>query len=277
MNIETYNFRGDEIDSSIVIEKLDQKTKYDFSKPHRHNYNELFFFTKGNGKHLIDFKDYYIEDCSVHIVSSNKIHKVIRDNKSYGYVILFKNDFLANNDLDLFFLIECEKVNLTKVIFNEQLNHLKKIDAELTLNNPLKHEVTSAYLKLLLISLKQFVLLHNKANLSNNEFYKTFYNLLEKNYKTQRVIKYYADELNIGVSVLNTRIFKITGKTSSRLIKDRVLLETKRLLLDVSLSIKEISYLLNFTDVSHFSKFFKNETSLTPSGFRAKIKMYHKN
>jgi len=77
MNYETYNFLGDEIDLPIIIEKLEQKTNYDFSKPHRHNYNELFFFIKGNGEHMIDFKTHDIKDFSIHIVSPNKIHKVI--------------------------------------------------------------------------------------------------------------------------------------------------------------------------------------------------------
>jgi mannose-6-phosphate isomerase-like protein (cupin superfamily) len=95
MKIATYNFLGDELNKPILIEKLVYQTHYDYSKPHRHNYNEIFFFIKGKGKHMIDFKTHIIKDNSIHLVSSNKVHKVKRDKKSFGYVLMFNNDFLT--------------------------------------------------------------------------------------------------------------------------------------------------------------------------------------
>jgi len=104
MQIATYNFFGDELDKPILIEELVYKTNYDFSKPHRHNYNELFFFVRGSGNHMIDFKNHPIKDNSIHFVSSHKVHCVEREQKSHGYVLMFKNELFSNNESNLFFI-----------------------------------------------------------------------------------------------------------------------------------------------------------------------------
>ena len=80
--------------------------------------------------------------------------------------------------------------------------------------------------------------------------------------------------MNVEAHLLNKKLKKATGKTTSALIKNRLLLEAKRLLLDFSLNIKEIAIILNFTDQSHFSKFLLKETKLNPTDFRKKLKIY---
>ena len=82
--------------------------------------------------------------------------------------------------------------------------------------------------------------------------------------------------MHVTPIILNKNLKKSTGKTASILIKDRLLLESKRLLLDFSISIKEITIILNFTDQSHFSKFLLKETKLNPTKFRQTLKMYKK-
>jgi AraC-like DNA-binding protein len=51
-------------------------------------------------------------------------------------------------------------------------------------------------------------------------------------------------------------------------IRNRVILEAKRLLVNLDLSITEISYRLNFNDNSYFTKFFKKYVGSTPEEFR---------
>jgi AraC family transcriptional activator of pobA len=52
------------------------------------------------------------------------------------------------------------------------------------------------------------------------------------------------------------------------LLTERILLETKTLLVTTPLSIKEVAAELNFTDTSHFVKFFRLNTNLTPGQYR---------
>ena len=60
----------------------------------------------------------------------------------------------------------------------------------------------------------------------------------------------------------------LTGKTSNEILHDKLILEIKRLLTQTTLDIQEISAMLNFTDQSYFTKFFKKATGETPLKFR---------
>ena len=58
------------------------------------------------------------------------------------------------------------------------------------------------------------------------------------------------------------------GKTITRLVHDRLLLEAKRELVYGNLSIKDIGYILGFEDPSYFSRFFKKYTGIEASKFK---------
>jgi len=279
MKISTYNFFGDELNEPILIEELIYKTNYDFSKPHRHNYNEIFFFTKGNGNHMIDFKNHLIKDNSIHFVSCHKVHRVDREIKTQGYVLMFKNELLTvKNESDLFFILECEKLNLDKKLFDEIIKLLKKIKVEIIKDTYFNSEIIITYLQLIFLKLKQHIQIKSPKLLqkSTDNFYQLFYKTLETNFLNERKTLFYAKTMHVTPIILNKNLKKSTGKTASILIKDRLLLESKRLLLDFSISIKEITIILNFTDQSHFSKFLLKETKLNPTKFRQTLKMYKK-
>ena len=262
-----------------MIEELVYKTNnYDFSKPHRHNYNELFFFIKGGGNHMIDFKNHSIKDNSIHFVSSHKVHCVQREKKSYGYVLMFKNELFSNNESNLIFVLECEKLQLNKTLFDEILTLLNNIKDEINKDTYFNDEIIIVYLELIFLKLKQYIQLKSPISLQKTKdvFYQSFYKLLENNFLIERKISFYAKMMYVTPRILNINLKKSTGKSASLLIKDRLLLEAKRLLLDFSISIKEIAIILHFTDQAHFSKFILKETNLNPTDFRRTLKKYKK-
>jgi AraC-like DNA-binding protein len=80
--------------------------------------------------------------------------------------------------------------------------------------------------------------------------------------------KEYAALLYVTPNNLNMLCKQLLGKAAGEVIRDRILLEAKRLLVNVDISIAEIAYKLSFTDHAHFTKFFKKETGETPDEFR---------
>ncbi len=54
------------------------------------------------------------------------------------------------------------------------------------------------------------------------------------------------------------------------IIRNRVMLEAKRLLLFTQLKSKEIAYNLGFAEQAHFVNYFKKNTGITPTAFRKK-------
>jgi AraC family transcriptional activator of pobA len=61
------------------------------------------------------------------------------------------------------------------------------------------------------------------------------------------------------------------GYLPVRVIRNRVILEAKRLLVNLDLNITEIAGKLNFADNSYFTKFFKKYTGQTPEEFRKNL------
>jgi AraC family transcriptional activator of pobA len=74
--------------------------------------------------------------------------------------------------------------------------------------------------------------------------------------------------LSVHVNHLNKVLKDVTGHTTTEIISNRVVQEAKLLLKQTNWNIAEISYMLGYDDLSHFSNFFKKQTSFTPAAFR---------
>lgn len=103
-----------------------------------------------------------------------------------------------------------------------------------------------------------------------------FLELLEQQfpiqYKTDqlklRLPNEFAEKIAIHVNYLNRCLKKVTGKTTSQHIMERLNTEAKILLKHTNWSVSEISASLGFDDLAHFNKFFKKQTGLNPTAFR---------
>jgi AraC-like DNA-binding protein len=95
-----------------------------------------------------------------------------------------------------------------------------------------------------------------------------FRRLIEQHYKTLRLPGEYARLLHITPNHLNALCQELLGRPAGAVIRDRVLLEAKRLLTNADMTAAEIAYELNFQDNSYFSRFFKKYAGMTPEGFR---------
>ena len=79
----------------------------------------------------------------------------------------------------------------------------------------------------------------------------------------------FSSQLNVHVNHLNRAVKEITQKTTSKLIAERFLQESKIMLKQSNWNISEVAYALGFNEVTHFNNFFKKHMELSPSKFRA--------
>jgi AraC family transcriptional activator of pobA len=93
--------------------------------------------------------------------------------------------------------------------------------------------------------------------------------LVEEHFRKERLIGFYANKLAISPDRLNDHVKRVSGVTAGHLIRQRVLTEAKRALVFTGQPINEISYDLGFADPSHFARFFRKQTAMTPQDFRA--------
>ncbi len=95
-----------------------------------------------------------------------------------------------------------------------------------------------------------------------------FFQFVDKEYKENRKVDHYAELIGITPKRLAHVIKKTTGKYPSEWLENYAVLESKKLLRSTDESIQNISYDLNFATPSHFIKFFKARTGMTPKEFR---------
>ena len=103
-----------------------------------------------------------------------------------------------------------------------------------------------------------------------------FFELLERQFPIEenhpkiqlRSASDFAQQLNIHVNHLNRAIKQVTQKTTSQVIAERILQESKILLKHSSWNVSEIAYALGFTEATHFNNFFKKHITYSPTQFR---------
>lgn len=95
-----------------------------------------------------------------------------------------------------------------------------------------------------------------------------FLKILDDNFKRERGVQFYADQLFVTTGHLSKVLKDVCGKTASELIDDAVIMEARILLTNPSLTISQIADELQFSDQSFFGKFFKKKIGTSPSEYR---------
>ncbi len=78
----------------------------------------------------------------------------------------------------------------------------------------------------------------------------------------------FANQLNVHVNHLNRAVKETIQKTTSQLIAERLLIESKIMLKLSKWNVGDIAYALGFKEVTHFNNFFKKHLRITPMKFR---------
>lgn len=107
--------------------------------------------------------------------------------------------------------------------------------------------------------------LHNSRQ---EEIFMQFLELLEKDYRNEREVAYYAEKLCVTPKYLSSVVKAVSGRTAGVCIDSYVIEEAKRQLCNTRLSVLEISQNLNFPNQSFFGKYFKRLTNQSPYQYR---------
>ncbi|HLT75796.1 MAG TPA: helix-turn-helix domain-containing protein [Ferrovibrio sp.] len=92
--------------------------------------------------------------------------------------------------------------------------------------------------------------------------------LLDREFRRQRSVGFYAAQLGISEMHLNRVCRAAFGTSALGAINRRIMLEASRDLTFTVLSVKEIAYSLGFEDPAYFTRFFTRHAGETPTAFR---------
>ena len=108
----------------------------------------------------------------------------------------------------------------------------------------------------------------NQTLTRSDEIQKKFLGLVMKHYTSNRQTSFYASHLSISPQHLCMIVKQKTGRSVSDIIADMVIMDAKSQLKSTDLTIQEISYSLNFPNVSFFGNYFKRYVGASPQKFR---------
>lgn len=259
-----------------------QKHYTDLHRPHRHSFFHLVLFTEGSGTHTIDFKTYKVKPYRIYFMSPGQVHSWNFTGKTEGYIVHFSDDFFKPFLYDANYL---EKFSFFSGFGEEHVRQLtgkeqhtvadlfEKLVDETGAVHPFSTDlIRSLLLQIFMLTERSTVHKKSKATPPQKTvLLRNFRQLIEKNFRSAKLPKEYADLLYVTPNHLNGLTMDLLGKTAGNLIRERILLEAKRLLTNADMSIAEIAYDLNFPDNSYFNRMFKKHEGITPDEFRKKF------
>lgn len=151
------------------------------------------------------------------------------------------------------------------------------IEEELLLEAPHKLSLLRSLLRNLLIYANRLYLEnHQKAaeKWPQEELVREFYYLVNQHFREKTKVSDYAKLLHRSPKTLSNLLKELGHKSPQQYIQERRTLEARRLLIYSNKSIAEISSELGFEEKRSFSRFFKQQTLLSPSTFRQKKEIW---
>ncbi|WP_158799249.1 helix-turn-helix domain-containing protein [Pedobacter sp. L105] len=247
---------------------------------HRTDFYTIIWFQKGNTKHIVDFIEVETPANTVLFLNEDTIQRFDTRKDQEGKVIVFHKSFFDRTEKDAAYLEN-------NVLFHNlfpysiiQLGDQEKafssfvamMDQELGgESHVLRADILRHLLYgLLLVSERNKITTDGFEPVLNSSlvYVKTFRSLLEKGFRVQKNVVFYAGQMLLTEKRLGLATIEILGITPKQFILERILLEAKRQLLYSNLSIKEIASDLGYDEATNFVKFFKNHSQLTPKEFR---------
>lgn len=238
-------------------------------------------FLPANFKIKVDFKEFILPSDALLFVNPKVVVQPMDKQIDGGELVYFNRDFycielhdqevacdgiLYNN------VFEVPFIELSKAQSTDIQRILNEIKTEMANEDSQTEEMLRILLKLVI--LKSTRIWKEKHQLAEHDqqtevqFLRKFSKLVEMHYKTHHSVADYADMLFITPKSLSKKIGLLSRETPNDIIKNRIILESKRLLAHTSMAVKEIAYALNYEDDAYFVRFFTKNTGISPTAFR---------
>jgi AraC family transcriptional regulator, transcriptional activator of pobA len=281
VKIEHYDY-GSAIKSSdfhlAPLENLKSTLPY----PHRHDFYHIVWVTRGTGCHVIDSVKYDVRPNSLFFMAPGQIHDFTLSEDATGHTISFSPEFFtvkmpSRQSLTDIPIFSFENLDSALYVDDAQAENLAQIMHAMTEEYAAEEtgheEVIWSYLRIFLLKASRMASPRTTVDLSSRNLLlsRRFKSALEKNFGSMQQTAEYARLLKVTERALNEATRQALGSTAAQLIRERVMLEAKRLLLHSEISVAEIADRLGFEDPAYFSRCFKKHTSRSPIEFRQSL------
>jgi AraC family transcriptional regulator, transcriptional activator of pobA len=276
-----------EIDFSI-LSIPDIHPQIPFTSPFlRADYFSFILTINGSGIYYLDDNQFPFESGTIYFTNPGHIKSYALNESKNAYVITLTENFLrehVHSEIYAEFPFLLAEITppkkLTQNDFEEFTILYKQILNEFNKDSEYKNKILGHLLLVLLIKIKEnFWTKYNPIDEGNrnSKIVRSFKQLLESEFRkvmdkeqseNKLQVQQFAEKLNIHPNYLNSVIKSKTGRTATDWISGRTISVAKSLLTSTSYSSKEIAYKLGFSEPTHFSRFFKKQTQVSPNTYR---------
>ncbi len=251
--------------------------------PYRSNYFGIGICVAGETTLQANLETFTVEKNCVIAMSPPVIKQWGKMSEDYKtYTVLFTKDLFVRNNggnifLDGFAFFEPNARHVWPVSKQQTKkirSLLKDIQRRLNSVHPYRTEIAKSLITILLF---EIAAMYNNAafpvsykQTRSEQLVADFKKLMCTHFHKERSVSFYAKLLFVTPRHLTEVVKKETGRPAKEWIDELIILESKVLLQDPSVSIAAIADALNFADQSVFGKFFKNLTGLSPLAYRQK-------
>lgn len=247
-------------------------------------YIKVLLLSKG-AEVQVDLAEYSVKQPSLFFVSPSQHLHIKKLGKEEGHFVFYNRDFyciqIHDEEVACNGLLFSNIYNMPMVeLDNGEIPFFSYIFGQMTdefgLNDTSLEEMLRTYLKQLFIKSARLWKMQNldKELIEQNsdlEFFRKFTLLVDEHYKKKHHVADYAELLFMAPKTISHKFKRLNLPQPNDVIKNRILLEAKRLLVHTNLTAKEVGYELGYEDPAYFSRLFVQKSGETPSAFRAKF------
>lgn len=270
----------------------DELIVFDSFSPYSSGYKELFplrvdaliiiLCRKGNGKIGIDLNEYSIEKGTLVVIQPQNYISLIEkasDDFETNIIACSKNivEHIMPKLTDVMPLLISHRTDPVINLWEEDAESLNSFFNFLKLKlqggpTPFLKQKVMCVLQAAMFEMMDVRYnnskIDNRVKTRKEEIMAKFIISVSENFRTERQVSFYADDLCITPKHLSAVVKEISGRTAGEWIENYIIMEAKVLLKTSDLTIQEIATKLNFTNQSSFGKYFKHQTGKSPSEYR---------
>lgn len=265
--------------SKTIISKLNGKNAIQLNQSFRNSTFIIILVLSGRVTVESNLSVTIVDADNILLVAPNSMTKIIDASEDSKMLYIRFSDLISYGNIknliqhNFYIYTSSISINISKHEKNKIISIAKLLQNNKIFNssNIYDAEIINCILKLLLYDIG--LIYRNKFSTTkitkrSKELSLKFIEAVDLNFKEERNIDFYADQLCITKGHLTRVLRDFTGKTPNTLIEERVVNESCLLLTSTALTVSEISLKFNFSDQSSFGKFFKKNTGFSPSEYR---------
>lgn len=211
------------------------------------------------------------------IVQPGQVHRFVSFEDAEGWLMMADSKFVGDAEkcvfdsfalqASSFGIDECrvEELRAIALLLEHRFDHFQAKGSHTVIAR-----LTEAFVAIVVEAAQGVDLQRTALSQRHREIVLSFRAMLAEHLCANRQPSYYASLLNISTVYLNEVVKKVTGMSTALYIKNEVVLQAKRLLLNTTLSVKQIADKLGFDDSAYFSRLFSQATGVSPAQFRLK-------